>query len=459
MKAAEAEEAAAPIAWARAPDPFGCHRTRSTWAGPQRFIGACTRLLGVAAMTQSISGGIGAVTRSGSMVVQPVGPSSWTLHGRLGPASRDLAQASLAVRLPQPNGGRRSRSRPTTRSELFLQAITEPDAIIRIDNDVALDLSHRENLHIAPGVTIIGARSTTQPGPKLFTTTFPTRLFIIEQADDVSISGIRLQGAEMGTADADAEISNGISVISSVNVKIFNNETIRLAGCRGGGARPAGPHQSRQSRHRACPGELHPPQPALPEEGYGVATYESAYALIEKNLFDYNRHAIASTGDPGTGYYAHSNLVLWNGGMNNGTFNTNTHMFDVHGTQDCWDSRFYCGPAGEKFDIRHNTILYDAGTAIKVRGEPSIGAVRRQQRLHALATSGAVIWTTPRWCRRPATTSTPRTTSSASSSSTWSAPPRATSTPTGPSTRSSRPVRPGGTGTGVMRPAAAGTPI
>jgi len=63
------------------------------------------------------------------------------------------------------------------------------------------------------------------------------------------------------------------------------------------------------------------------EEGYGVATYDSAYVLIERNLFDYNRHAIASSGDAGTGYYAHSNLVLWNG-----------------------------------------------GTAIKVRGEPSIGA-------------------------------------------------------------------------------------
>ena len=110
------------------------------------------------------------------------------------------------------------------------------------------------------------------------------------------------------------------------------------------------------------------------ELGYGVSVHESAYALIEKNVFDYNRHAIASQGTPGNGYYAHRNLVLSHGGMNNGTLNLNTHMIDVHGTESCWGAGFYCGKAGEKFDIRDNTILYDAGTAIKVRGEPSIDA-------------------------------------------------------------------------------------
>ena len=29
-------------------------------------------------------------------------------------------------------------------------------------------------------------------------------------------------------------------------------------------------------------------------DGYGVAVVNRAYALIEKNVFDYNRHAIAS---------------------------------------------------------------------------------------------------------------------------------------------------------------------
>jgi hypothetical protein len=332
-------------------------------------------LPGCAARTQSISGGIGAVSSGGSLVVQPVGPiSSWTLQGRDGSASRDLAQASLAVHLPQSNGRPDVTISSDDQVGIFLQAIAEPGAIIRIDNDVALDLSYMENLHLAAGVTIVGARSPSEPGAKLYTTTFPRRLFIINQADNVSISGIRLQGGEMGTADEDAEISNGISVSSSVNVTILNNE---ISGWRGAAIEVRDPlgkiNLANYDAVRVQENYIHHNQ-QYGEEGYGVATYDSAYALIEKNLFDYNRHAIASAGVAGTGYYAHSNLVLQNGGMNNGTWNINTHMLDVHGTEDCWGFGKYCGPAGEKFDIRHNTILYDGGTAIKVRGEPSIGA-------------------------------------------------------------------------------------
>ena len=47
----------------------------------------------------------------------------------------------------------------------------------------------------------------------------------------------------------------------------------------------------------------------------------------------------------------------------------------MHGTRSCGGAELYCGDAGEKFDFRYNTILYTKGTAIKVRGKPSIDAV------------------------------------------------------------------------------------
>ena len=49
-------------------------------------------------------------------------------------------------------------------------------------------------------------------------------------ADDVRITGIRLEGGETGIADGDAPGSIGISVFSSVNVEIHNNEISRWRG-------------------------------------------------------------------------------------------------------------------------------------------------------------------------------------------------------------------------------------
>ena len=111
-------------------------------------------------------------------------------------------------------------------------------------------------------------------------------------------------------------------------------------------------------------------------DGYGVAVHEGAYALIARNVFDHNRHAIAThNGGNANGYYAVGNLVLEHGGRNySGPPTLYTHQFDVHGTTDCYGAEWYCGPAGEYYSYTYNTILYTNGTAIKVRGRPSKGA-------------------------------------------------------------------------------------
>jgi hypothetical protein len=331
---------------------------------------------GCAGMTYSISS-IPVPSSVGSKVVQGVMSSrSWTLQAQIGPQVHDLATASVVVQLP-----------PTvtitsdTQVGLFLQAIATPGQRIEIQNHVNLDLSYRDYLYIAPSVHIIGGRSATEPGPRLFTTTFPQRLFSIgsdyqdNEADNVRISGIRLEGAEMGSADSDTDPSIGIRVVSSVNVEIDNNE---LFGWRGSAVDVRDPFNrinlDNYNTVWVHDNFIHHNQ-HYGREGYGVSVGESGYALIEKNVFDYNRHAIAThNGGNPNGYYALRNLVLWNGGMNNGWLNLNTHMFDVHGSESCWGAELYCGDAGEKFEFRDNTILYDAGTAIKVRGEPSIDA-------------------------------------------------------------------------------------
>ena len=68
-------------------------------------------------------------------------------------------------------------------------------------------------------------------------------------------------------------------------------------------------------------------------QGYGVELSDfGPRAHIYRNVFDFNRHAIAADGKTG-GYIAEENLVLRGGGWHDGLANSFTHIFDVHGTE------------------------------------------------------------------------------------------------------------------------------
>jgi hypothetical protein len=273
----------------------------------------------------------------------------------------------------------------------FVQRIGAPGAAVRIAGDVNLDLSGLENIRVAPGVQIIGDRTVNPRGPRLYAgragTTVPKQLLLIggfgDVSDNVRITGIRLDGGR-GTviAPADATGGTGIAVISSQNVEIDHNE---IYGWQSTGVW-VDDELGRIDLSNATTVHIHDNyiyrNQHYREEGYGVATHGGAYALIDRNVFDYNRHAIESAGTDGTGYLAYRNLFLTGGGVNSepggGAFEVNTHMLDVHGTKDCRAFGFkfvaYCGRAGEYFDIEYNTILYTAGTGFKLRGMPSMRA-------------------------------------------------------------------------------------
>jgi hypothetical protein len=269
---------------------------------------------------------------------------------------------------------------------LFVQAIGTPNAVIRIANDVQLDLSGRSDLTIAAGVQILGGRSSTERGAKLYTRTFPRKLFVLGRyahADGVRISGLRIEGAQTGIAADDTDASDGITVYASVNVDITNNE---IYGWRGSAVNVLDSNaQGMQNRLprvgapdlykvRVTDNFIHHNQ-RYRALGYGVSVDDGAYVLIARNVFDYNRHAIAAGGGTTNGYYAQGNLVLEHGGLNSPTLDVNTHMFDVHGTEDCLGFGLYCGFAGEQFWFLSNTMLYDAGTGIKIRGGPAYPSV------------------------------------------------------------------------------------
>ncbi|HUT91561.1 MAG TPA: hypothetical protein VMY37_18830 [Thermoguttaceae bacterium] len=90
--------------------------------------------------------------------------------------------------------------------------------------------------------------------------------------------------------------------------------------------------------------------------GYGVS-HDVASSLIERNLFDFNRHSIAGTGRPGCAYEARHNVEL-------GT--SLSHCFDMHGGRDRDDGT---DVAGTTILVHHNTFRAPT-TPIVIRGVP-----------------------------------------------------------------------------------------
>lgn len=293
--------------------------------------------------------------------------------------------------------------------------------------DVEIDMTGITGVNIGDNRSLIAspncARSMSRLGPKIFVTDRRGRapLFVI-RGDNVLVSGFRLQGPSPDIMQGDIkekgivispfaspapirniEISNmeifhwsglGIQVIDNIEQaqrgRLFNtNEAaVRIKG-----------NFFHHNRHGAG-------------EGYGVDVSAGAYALIEQNVFDENRHGIAGgskhkDGNDYSGYTARDNLIFpgggkhcsehWGFGFLGWRGNCwQTHQVDMHGDQNEWysDNNWLCGTAGETIIIQRNTILYTSGHAIKIRGNPADKAVvdnnvfKDSSRGHAIAQTG-----------------------------------------------------------------------
>lgn len=101
--------------------------------------------------------------------------------------------------------------------------------------------------------------------------------------------------------------------------------------------------------------------------GYGVDVHHGAWAQVYFNLFDMNRHGLASSGKMG-GYDARWNLTLKGGGYHGRLFHTYTHQFDIHGT----GSNGFGGQAGVQSWFFQNSFQYRNDNAINIRARPLI---------------------------------------------------------------------------------------
>jgi hypothetical protein len=96
-------------------------------------------------------------------------------------------------------------------------------------------------------------------------------------------------------------------------------------------------------------------------EGYGTNLYGGS-ALLEANIYDYNRHDVTGAGMTGEQYEARYNHHLGHGNAI-GAANYDVHQDEEGGT----------GGAGSKFLIHHNTIDGGVVAAVHIRAVPSIG--------------------------------------------------------------------------------------
>jgi len=286
--------------------------------------------------------------------------------------------------------------------QLLIGALADPtnkEKTIELCN-VDLDLTGQTYLVVGDNTSLVAspgcARGLRSLGPRIFVTDNHrgrAALFLV-QGDNVRVSGFRLEGPTRDVGSGNENIERGI-VISPPpgtepihSIEISNMEIFRWSG--------AGVHVT-DNVALAQRGRLFNTNPAAVRInnnyfhhnrhdnswGYAVDVADGAYALIEQNVFDENRHAIAgkSRNDDAldySGYTARENLILPGGGLHCGPlFCSHTHQIDMHGDQNRWysGSNWNCGTAGETMLIERNTILYTNGLAIKIRGNPADKAV------------------------------------------------------------------------------------
>jgi len=337
------------------------------------------------------------VPLSGVRTLQPNADTTYILQANYGTtASSALATRTVKVTLPSTVSIDSSNAKA-----LLLQALRTPNTTVIVQNGVDMDLTSwngtaLKEIPIETGVVLWGGRTSRDPGPRLYTTRRGMDFFVVP-GDNVRITGLRIQGPEMGVGGGDDNLGRGIVVNSSFHqhVEIDHNELSGFSGKAIIVSNQGDPEGWRTPHNvRIHDNYIHHNQHEG-GNGYGVDVSNGGYALIEHNVFDWNRHAIAGgDGSDGSGYIANENLVLQHGGLHRwlgGTW-THTHQFDMHGQESCGvleaaadvadainpfgdplsDSQFNCGTAGESIYIRRNTFLYTEDEVIKLRGTPQL---------------------------------------------------------------------------------------
>jgi hypothetical protein len=377
------------------------------------------------------------VARSGSRSVQPKSNSEYVAKLVYDPDPEPVLTESARILVDLP-GTVDINGSTSDWEALLVQAVGTPNTTVRLGSGVDMDLSYAESIPIREGATLIGgqpcaigahqlappapiiggqfggipvcgAQSPQDPGPRLYTKSHPRPLFDLNCAgdakgDNVRIAGFRLQGPHTtdDSPDGDGNLEQGIHIGSCLGVDIGNLEIDGWSGAAIVVTDPVHRRQTGPDAVRVHDSFIHHNQ-HVGGNGYGVDVSHGAWATIEGNVFDFNRHAVTEgavggypVSDKGVGgNIARDNLVLKGGGYHGGpdlSFLPDGHdftwtqQFDVHGDHNCisavleWlpidalNHMWNCGSSGDKYTIVNNAFQYTHGRSFALRGTPKTGA-------------------------------------------------------------------------------------
>ncbi len=214
--------------------------------------------------------------------------------------------------------GRAQASVVVSTRQALLTALQQATAgtIIYIDDAAAIDLTPDQNVSIPAGVTLASGRGINgSEGGVIFTRRFAGTSYLFRTGGaGVRMTGLRLGGPHSWRGRG-TDYAYGV-VISHAGFEMDNCEMWgwNYSATALSGAAADGANIHHNYIHHCQRNGL----------GYGITTNAQS-AMIEANLFDYMRHAIASTGRPGSGYEARYNVHMEN---------SISHLFDMHGARD-----------------------------------------------------------------------------------------------------------------------------
>jgi hypothetical protein len=252
-----------------------------------------------------------------------------------------------------------------------------------VTGTAVIDMTGTPGVTIPAGVTLAGDRGLGgSPGGLLKRTRNLNgdweEPMLVAGGDNVRVTGLRLQGEmypqDYGNKARETSEKNYLVGIFAENRKGFEVDNCEIYGWAWSGI------SLRENGDAPIPfihhNYIHNNEAR--DEGYGINLY-GGNALIEANLFDYNRHDVTGAGMAGEQYEARYNRILGNGNA------IGAAHFDVHK-----DEETGTGAAGARYLIHHNTI--DSGTVatVHIRARPTIGVYVEHNVINARATDTGV---------------------------------------------------------------------